>query len=135
MAFRHGLKDRGRSAKPTVGRWPANVIHDGSDEVLEAFPQARGQIADASSSSEKRKTQNVYGAMARGNDGATPRDVGGSAARFFYCAKASRSDRNDGLDFEAKPLLWSAGTQNPGSFQSEGTDKSAKNPHPSSRPS
>ena len=103
--------------KEYVGRWPANIIHDGSDDVLAAFPQARGQIADASSSSEKRKTQNVYGAMRRGNgrDGEPSADssnegaVGfkmkpgmrrgdtGSAARFFYCAKASKSDRDDGL--------------------------------------
>ena len=48
------------------GRWPANLIHDGSDEVLAAFPQAPGQLADASS--------------------------------FFYCAKASKRDRNEGLD-------------------------------------
>lgn len=84
-----------------LGRWPANVIHDGSDEVLAAFPQARGQIADASSSSDRRKTQNVYGTMNRGNDGATVRDEGGSAARFFYAAKSSKADRNDGLDSEA----------------------------------
>jgi site-specific DNA-methyltransferase (adenine-specific) len=79
------------------GRWPANVIHDGSDEVLDAFPSAPGQMAKVSSS-DARKTQNVYGAMKRGSDGAEPRDTGGSAARFFYCAKASKADRNDGLD-------------------------------------
>lgn len=100
-----------------LGRWPANVIHDGSDEVLAVFPQAPGQIADASSSSSSRKNQNVYGAMKRGNgrEGEPSADsdnegaVGfkmkpgarridtGSAARFFYCPKASRSDRNAGL--------------------------------------
>jgi len=65
------------------GRWPANVIHDGSDEVLDAFPAAPGQLAKASDSAE-------------------PRDMGGSAARFFYCAKASKKDRDDGLeDFDA----------------------------------
>lgn len=96
------------------GRWPANVAHDGSDEVLAAFPDAPGQLADASFSS--RKTQNVYGAMRRGrsgepsaqsdNEGAVGfkmkpgarRFDNGSAARFFYCAKASRQDRNEGLE-------------------------------------
>lgn len=97
------------------GRWPANVIHDGSDEVLDAFPNASGQMASTSSS---RKTQNVYGEMRRGNgrenepsadsdnDGAVGfkmkpgarRLDSGSAARFFYCAKASRTDRNHGLE-------------------------------------
>ena len=48
----------------TSGRWPANLIHDGSDE---------------------------------------PTDLLGDAARFFYCAKASKRDRNEGLDgFENK---------------------------------
>lgn len=118
-----------------VGRWPANLVHDGSDEVLAAFPPARGQIARASSSSQTRKTQHVYGAMKRGSDGSVPRDTGGSAARFFYCAKASRADRDDGLvGFEKLPLLWSAGTKNPGSFQSAGTEKAARNPHPTVKP-
>lgn len=41
------------------GRWPANLIHDGSPEVTELL---------------------------------------GAARRFFYCAKASRAERNAGLD-------------------------------------
>ena len=101
---------------PNVGRWPANIIHDGSDEVAERFPQAPGQLADASSSSEGRKNQNVYGAMRRGRgdepsaDSENNGSVGfrmkpgarrtdeGSAARFFYCAKASKADRNAGCE-------------------------------------
>jgi len=79
-----------------VGRWPANVIHDGSDEVLDAFPQAKGQIAKAAEGGDRRKDQNVYGVMTRGSNGAEPRDEGGSAARFFYCAKASKKDRGEG---------------------------------------
>lgn len=59
----------------------------------------------------------------------------GDPSRFFYCAKASRADRNHGLEaFEAKPLHWSSGDANPGSFQSEGTDKTARNPHPTVKP-
>lgn len=104
------------AGREAIGRWPANLIHDGSDEVLACFPQAVGQIADASSSSEKRKTQNVYGDMRRGrgtepsanseNNGVVGfgmkpgarRTDAGSAARFFYCAKASKADRNAGCD-------------------------------------
>lgn len=85
----------------TKGRWPANIIHDGSDEVLAAFPQAPGQIAKAAEGGDRRKDQNVYGAMTRGSNGAEPRAVSGSAARFFYCAKANKRDRNDGLDSSA----------------------------------
>jgi len=50
-----------------LGRWPANVLHDGSEEVLTAFPDAVGQIADASTSTSNRKVQNFYGAMKRGD--------------------------------------------------------------------
>jgi site-specific DNA-methyltransferase (adenine-specific) len=99
-----------------LGRWPANVIHDGSAEVLAAFPDAPGQIADASRDAGARKTQNAYGAMRRGraeepsadseNEGAVGfkmkpgmrRIDAGSAARFFYCAKSSPTDRNEGCD-------------------------------------
>ena len=66
------------------GRWPANLIHDGSDEVLAAFPDAPGQlVATASNSSSSRKNQNVYGTMAQGSGDAEPRADSGSAARFF----------------------------------------------------
>jgi site-specific DNA-methyltransferase (adenine-specific) len=105
-------------AGEALGRWPANLMHDGSDEVVALFPDSAGQLADASSSSSSsssdgRKTQNVYGAMRRGsqeasadsdNEGAVGfkmkpgarRLDTGSAARFFYCAKASKSDRGVG---------------------------------------
>jgi len=49
-----------RTERNEAGRWPANLIHDGSDEVLACFPQ--------------------------------------NEDRFFYCAKASRQDRNDGCE-------------------------------------
>lgn len=80
-----------------AGRWPANLIHDGSDDVLAAFPDAPGQMAKAAEGGDRRKDQNVFGAMTRGSNGAVPRvDRDTSAARFFYCAKASKSDRGEG---------------------------------------
>ena len=98
--------DRGSvnlAAKPGVrggdpkGRFPANVIHDGSAEVLDSFPDAPGQIAKAATGKDRRKSQHCYGAMAHGSNGADPRaDNTKSAARFFYCAKANKTDRGDG---------------------------------------
>jgi DNA modification methylase len=69
--------------QPT-GRWPANIIHDGSDEVLAAFPQSSSGIG--------------YGSNAKGQEECpAPRGAEtGSAARFFYCAKASKRDRGEG---------------------------------------
>lgn len=81
-----------------AGRWPANLIHDGSEEVLAAFPHAPGQLAKASTSDSQRVGQNTYGVMVRGSNGLEPRGDTGSAARFFYCAKASKADREDGLE-------------------------------------
>jgi len=56
-AFGNGLNGSRCAGVTTQGRWPANLIHDGSDEVAEVF---------------------------------------GDPVRFFYCAKASRSDRGAG---------------------------------------
>ncbi len=96
VALGDGLNGSNRTGDVGSARWPANVIHDGSDEVIAAFQQATGQMARASTSDNRRAGQNSYGAMTRGSNGAEPR--GGSAARFFYCAKADRADRNAGLD-------------------------------------
>lgn len=115
------------------GRWPANVIHDGSDEVLAAFPDAPGQIARASSSSSSRKTQNVYGSMARGSGGAMPRtEFNESAARFFYCAKATRADRNEGVGCSDAPAVETNATMR----QLESADWPARNGnhHPTVKP-
>lgn len=91
-------------AVPGLGRWPANVVTDGSDEVVDAFPSSKGQLAKASEGAESRKTQNVYGAMARGSNGAEPRNDSGSAARFFYSAKASKTDRAGSKHPTVKPV-------------------------------
>lgn len=79
------------------GRWPANVLHDGSDEVeaaFAAFGERPGQVARASRSG-KTKSGLVYGRMMHLSDLAPPpRGDSGSASRFFYSAKASKDDRN-----------------------------------------
>ncbi|WP_202842008.1 DNA methyltransferase [Luteimonas saliphila] len=127
------LKPGGASAN-AAGRWPANVIHDGSDEVLALFPQAPGQMARARNDGEAQ-SNSTFGALRHVTKAPEPRSDTGSAARFFYCAKASRADRNDGCDgMEARPLLWSSGTQSPGTFQAEGTRRASENNHPTVKP-
>lgn len=74
------------------GRWPANLIHDGSDEVTGVFPQAKGQQGAVSGKEPSGKTHTVYGQYQQRNK-STPRNDSGSAARFFYCAKANKKDR------------------------------------------
>ncbi len=117
-----------------LGRWPANLIHDGSEEVVASFPQAKRQQGAVTGDEPSSKTNAVYGQFSC-RPATQPRGDAGSAARFFYCAKASRKDRNEGCEhMAAKPLHWSSGSQNPGSFQSEGTDKSSQNNHPTVKP-
>lgn len=79
-----------------AGRWPANLIHDGSTDVVALFPDAPGQ--QGASSDNQRTRANCYGALIHGGKQYTPRADSGSASRFFYCAKASRKDRNEGCD-------------------------------------
>jgi len=81
------------AGRQVEGRWPANLIHDGSDEVLAAFPDAKGQQGAVDGNEPSAQTNNVYGQFG-GRPASTPRnDSETSAARFFYCAKASKSDR------------------------------------------
>jgi DNA modification methylase len=80
-----------------LGRWPANVIHDGSDKVLAEFPDAPGQQGDLNSHSKDRLSKGIFGDMKSARD-AVARLDSGSAARFFYCAKASQEDRNEGCE-------------------------------------
>jgi site-specific DNA-methyltransferase (adenine-specific) len=69
--FFGGSGESKSNQKDIQGRWPANFIHDNSDEVVQLFP---------------------------GDDFI-------SSARFFYCAKASKRDRNEGLDgFDTKEI-------------------------------
>jgi site-specific DNA-methyltransferase (adenine-specific) len=80
-----------------AGRWPSNLIHDGSDEVVGLFPAQAGAAAPV----HKRngdKFRQAYGAFHGNIDeaGSTFHGDKGSAARFFYCAKATRKDRGDG---------------------------------------
>jgi len=75
-----------------AGRWPANLIHDGSDEVVAGFPDKAGASAPVrGTEASAASVGNVTGERAR-VPGAFHGDAG-SAARFFYCAKASRADR------------------------------------------
>jgi len=96
-----------------AGRWPANVIHDGSDAVICAFPDAPGQQGDLQGQSRKRVSRGIYGDMPVAPDApdAPARKDSGSAARFFYCAKASAKDREAGLaDFKKRSSGYASNT-------------------------
>ncbi len=91
-----------------AGRWPANVIHDGSAEVLEAFA-AYGDNKGAAAPVHQRgadKFRNTFSVF-KGNvdeGGSTFRGDTGSAARFFYSAKATAKDRTGSKHPTVKPV-------------------------------
>ncbi|MEY2151147.1 site-specific DNA-methyltransferase [Rhodanobacter sp. 115] len=117
-----------------AGRWPANVIHDGSDGVVANFPREAGAFAPVLGCEPSAANKSVFGQINRHAANAFHGDRG-SAARFFYCAKADRADRDDGCEgLPPQALRWSDGDANPGSFQSEGTMRAARNHHPTVKP-
>lgn len=74
----------------SLGRWPANFIHDGSEEVVELFPDSKS----CNSPSSAKPEGTIFGGSR--TQGAIYPGETGSAARFFYCAKASKKDRGEG---------------------------------------
>jgi site-specific DNA-methyltransferase (adenine-specific) len=87
-------KDRRVVTPHASGRFPANFIHDGSEEVMALFPQTTsGQPAGVKAGNNN----NVFGQFAGGIP-VTGFGDSGSAARFFYCAKTSKKDRNEGCE-------------------------------------
>lgn len=80
------------------GRFPANIIHDGSEETINLFPNTSPSKKCLMGTGGDDKGNNIYGhykdiRSIRGHN-----DNGGSASRFFYCAKAGKEERNFGLD-------------------------------------
>jgi DNA modification methylase len=87
------------------GRWPANLIHDGSDEVVGLFPEAGNGWKRNYGESDYLGKQYGGGVFGGGGykGGSTYCDTG-SAARFFYTAKASASERQGVAHPTVKPL-------------------------------
>ena len=82
------------------GRYPANVMHDGSDVVQDIFPQTSKSVST-------KRTRKTIGSFGMPNDATPEYDDEGTAARYFYCPKTSAEERNRGLEsFTAKPMAW-----------------------------
>ncbi|PUA41455.1 site-specific DNA-methyltransferase [Pseudomonas protegens] len=97
------MKPGPRGGSPS-GRWPANLIHDGSEEVVALFPAEAGASAPVKGTEASRASVGIITGERARVVGAFHSDSG-SAARFFYCAKASRADRNDGLVSGEQPAV------------------------------
>ena len=87
--------DTGTTEQHRAGRFPANLIHDGSEEVVGLFPHTQsGELMgyDIPGST----TEHLSGLRKKERTVSTKSS--GSAARFFYCAKARKRDRDEGLE-------------------------------------
>jgi len=103
MEGRSDRQSPGQTYDSTQGRWPANVVHDGSDEVEAAFamygekngghyPKARGR-------------GNISTSGHRGQmDLDEQHSDTGTASRFYYAAKAGKQDRAGSRHPTVKPI-------------------------------
>ena len=74
------------------GRFPANVMHDGSDVVRDIFPNTKTTYV-SKHHANNRTTESAVGDLGHpGNQGFNDE---GSASRYFYCPKTSKSERNN----------------------------------------
>lgn len=123
------------------GRWPANIIHDGSDVVVSAFPDAKGKQGDLKETGRERPSKGRYGDMAPPKAHKARTETETSAARFFYCAKATPKERDEGMerfisisasDMTGGRKEGSAGLNDPRA--GAGRTGGAKNNHPTIKP-
>lgn len=99
IVFSDGLNGKRGEPVPGLGRWPANVVHDGSEEVLAAFPDRDGATSNGKSGTLGIAHEG-YRAMLQAPSFADS----GSAARFFYSAKADAADRLQSKHPTVKPV-------------------------------
>lgn len=92
------------------GRFPANVLHDGSDEVLDSFAvfgesKGNGKSGLVEYSQPDMRGDNFNRATGKQTRQGMRFGDSGTAARFFYCAKASIKERNGSKHPAVKPLV------------------------------
>jgi DNA modification methylase len=109
------------------GRWPANIIHDGSDEATSIFPETNG-----GSFPPARGNSPIFG-KSYGENAPERRMPAGNASRFFYCAKASRAEREIGLAGMPEKSIEINEPHNSKSLEERGRMK-ARNFHPTVKP-
>ena len=96
------------------GRFPANVMHDGSDVVNDIFPNSKG----SSGNGNAKVGETSKGAIPLRRGEAPLYNDEGSASRYFYCPKTAKSERNQGLvEFDDKQ------------YSHDGRKKSIENPY------
>jgi site-specific DNA-methyltransferase (adenine-specific) len=115
-----------------TGRFPANILHDGSDEVLEVFPisSTTGKRTPQSQSKDKKQGDSQVGWHVSRSE--SEYSDSGSASRFFYCAKTSKSERNKGCEELEEVVAGGMAGRADGSL--EGNIVMNRNNHPTVKP-
>jgi site-specific DNA-methyltransferase (adenine-specific) len=119
-----------------IGRFPANFIHDNSEQVLALFPETKSGGLSGVAYDTNAKPGDGWGGIGNGGSGTCHADTG-SAARFFYCAKASRDDRDEGCEeLEAKSRGQEYGLNAGGNLPQQTPHKHEpqRNHHPTVKP-
>jgi site-specific DNA-methyltransferase (adenine-specific) len=97
----------GSAVKTNLGRWPANIVHDGSADVVEAFPAKAGGY-DKRVGIAPGTRPGGFGNVGHHRGASVPNGAlygdSGSAARFFYSAKADAQDRLGSKHPTVKPV-------------------------------
>lgn len=116
----------------TQGRFPANVIFD--EFMGEELDKQTGVLTSGNYSGKRNepKTKNAFGEFAMKDEKPVAGSSGG-ASRFFYCAKASKSERNAGLEeLEYTPIGENTGNNH--NVATLGRETQYKNSHPTVKP-
>jgi DNA modification methylase len=126
----------------TTGRFPANFIHDGSDEVVGLFPQTKS--GGGNKNSVNNQEDSFLGTGFGGTGTKTDWKIdSGSASRFFYCAKASKRERNIGCEGLEKKVgvgnfmaeaKWINDPRSPNGGYEAAPSKPQSNSHPTVKP-
>lgn len=97
----------------TGGRWPSNIMHDGSEQVQSIFPET-----SSTEVSRQRTHKGIWsaGELAESEQLMPAYGDQGNASRYFYCAKTSKDERNSGL--HGRPQ---------GQYSSDGREKEIEN--------
>lgn len=125
----------------TKGRWPANFIHDGSDAVVGLFPITKSGTLSPEHDIKECQSIAMSGKNYYNRVKSVFKGSEGSAARFFYCAKTNKKERDAGMD-DCETISagectggrkeGSAGLDNPRA--GAGRTSGAKNNHPTVKP-
>jgi len=122
-------------------RYPANFIHDGSDEVVSQFPYTKsGKMGPQHTRhTDGSPDGRCYGKFDVNHPLNETIGDEGSASRFFYCAKANKKERNQGCESLPKKLKVFNGQSSESSKDMKGveqkfTTQPASNSHPTVKP-